>query len=58
MMGEAPKLTVEEPRDVVERILSRAASRVPVVVDVSASGFAPLETLTNMVMVLGATGSQ
>lgn len=56
MMGEAPKLTVEESRDVVARILKRVAGRVPVVVGVSASGFAQIDTLTRMVMDLGAAG--
>ncbi|WP_103333809.1 dihydrodipicolinate synthase family protein [Pseudotabrizicola formosa] len=54
MMGEAPKLTVEESRDVVARILARVAGRVPVVVGVSAPGFAQIKTLTTMVMDLGA----
>ncbi|MDN5787209.1 dihydrodipicolinate synthase family protein [Pseudorhodobacter sp.] len=56
MMGEAPKLTVEESRDVVARILARASGRVPVVVGVSAPGFAQMDTLTRMVMDLGAAG--
>ncbi|MCH2164532.1 MAG: dihydrodipicolinate synthase family protein [Marinovum sp.] len=56
MMGEAPKLTVDESRNVVERILARVAGRVPVVVGVSAAGFAQIETLTKMVMDLGAAG--
>ncbi len=56
MMGEAPKLTVEESRDVVARILARVAGRVPVVVGVSAPGFAQIETLTRMVMDMGAAG--
>ena len=56
MMGEAPKLTVEESRDVVARILGRVAGRVPVVVGVSAPGFAQIDTLTRMVMDLGAAG--
>jgi 4-hydroxy-tetrahydrodipicolinate synthase len=56
MMGEAPKLTVEESRDVVARILTRVAGRVPVVVGVSAPGFAQIDTLTRMVMDLGAAG--
>tara|TARA_R110002049_G_scaffold10127_3_gene50419 strand:- start:128259 stop:129182 length:924 start_codon:yes stop_codon:yes gene_type:complete len=56
MMGEAPKLTVEESRGVVARILARVADRVPVVVGVSAPGFAQIETLTQMVMDLGAAG--
>ena len=56
MMGEAPKLTVEESRDVVARILARVNDRVPVVVGVSAPGFAQIATLTEMVMELGAAG--
>ncbi|EFL89523.1 dihydrodipicolinate synthase family protein [Ahrensia sp. R2A130] len=60
MMGEAPKLTVEESRDVVARILERvnahAKGPVPVVVGVSAPGFAQIATLTEMVMELGAAG--
>lgn len=56
MMGEAPKLTVEESRDVVARILKRVNGRVPVVVGVSAPGFAQIEALTAMVMDLGAAG--
>lgn len=56
MMGEAPKLTVEESRDVVARILQQVAGRVPVVVGVSAPGFAQIDALTKMVMDLGAAG--
>ncbi|MDF1727057.1 MAG: dihydrodipicolinate synthase family protein [Sulfitobacter sp.] len=56
MMGEAPKLTVEESRDVVARILDRVGGRVPVVVGVSAPGFAQIDSLTRLVMDLGAAG--
>ena len=56
MMGEAPKLTVEESREVVARILARVGGRVPVVVGVSAPGFAQIDTLTRAVMDLGAAG--
>jgi 4-hydroxy-tetrahydrodipicolinate synthase len=56
MMGEAPKLTVEESRDVVARILARIDGRLPVVVGVSAPGFAQIDALTRMVMDLGAAG--
>ncbi len=56
MMGEAPKLTVEESREVVARILARVNGRVPVVVGVSAPGFAQIETLTRAVMDMGAAG--
>lgn len=54
IMGEAPKLTVEESRLVVRHILTRVGGRVPVVVGVSAPGFAQIETLTAMVMEDGA----
>ncbi|MBF9048507.1 dihydrodipicolinate synthase family protein [Roseobacter sp. HKCCD9010] len=56
MMGEAPKLTVEESRLVVRRILARVAGRVPVVVGVSSPGFAQMQTLSAMVMDDGAAG--
>jgi len=56
MMGEAPKLTVEESQEVVARILKRVDGRVPVVVGVSAPGFAQIDTLTRAVMKLGAAG--
>jgi 4-hydroxy-tetrahydrodipicolinate synthase len=56
LMGEAPKLTVDESRDVVARILARVDGRVPVVVGVSAPGFAQIDALTRMVMDLGAAG--
>ncbi|GAA6177206.1 dihydrodipicolinate synthase family protein [Sulfitobacter pacificus] len=56
MMGEAPKLTVDESRDVVARILKRVAGQVPVVVGVSAPGFAQIDALTRLVMDLGAAG--
>ncbi len=56
MMGEAPKLTVEESHAVVRRILTRVNGRVPVVAGVSAPGFAQVETLSKMVMDDGASG--
>ena len=56
MMGEAPKLTVEESRTVVGRILKRVQGRVPVVAGVSAPGFAQIDALTKMVMGDGAAG--
>lgn len=56
MMGEAPKLTVEESCDVVRRIMGRVDGRVPVVVGVSAPGFAQIRALTEMVVDLGAAG--
>ncbi|KQT54309.1 dihydrodipicolinate synthetase [Aureimonas sp. Leaf454] len=56
MMGEAQKLTIEESQIVVRRILSRVDGRVPVVVGVSAPGFAQMASLTQMVMEDGAAG--
>lgn len=56
MMGEAPKLTVDESRAIVLRILKRVDGKVPVVVGVSAPGFAQMEALTKMVMDDGAGG--
>jgi len=56
MMGEAPKLTAEESRVFVRRVLTRVDGRVPVVVGVSAPGLAPMEELTKSVMDAGASG--
>lgn len=56
MMGEAPKLTIEESQLIVRRILTRVGGRVPVVVGVSAPGFAQMASLTEMVMDDGAAG--
>ena len=56
IMGEATKLTAEESRTFVERVLARVAGRVPVVVGASAPGFAPMRELTDGVMALGAAG--
>lgn len=56
MMGEAQKLTIEESQLIVRRILARVAGRVPVVVGVSAAGFAQMAALTQMVMADDAAG--
>jgi len=56
MMGEAQKLTIDESQLIVRRILARVAGRVPVVVGVSAPGFAQMAALTQMVMEDGAAG--
>ena len=56
IMGEATKLTAEESRVFVRRVLARVAGRVPVVVGASAPGFAPMRELTQSVMELGAAG--
>ncbi len=56
IMGEAPKLTMDESRTFVRQVLARVAARVPVVVGASAPGFAPMKELTQSVMALGAAG--
>jgi 4-hydroxy-tetrahydrodipicolinate synthase len=56
MMGEAPKLTAAESQQIVRRVLGRVAGRVPVVVGVSAPGFAPMKELSDEVMDAGASG--
>lgn len=56
MMGEAPKLTAEESRIFVRRVLKRANGRVPVVAGVSAAGFAAMAELSESVMGDGAAG--
>jgi 4-hydroxy-tetrahydrodipicolinate synthase len=56
IMGEAPKLTMEESRAFVKQVLARVNGRVPVVVGASAPGFAAMKELTQSVMDLGAAG--
>lgn len=56
MMGEAPKLTAAESNAFVRRVLARVGGRVPVVVGVSAPGFAPMRELSESVMAEGAAG--
>ena len=56
IMGEAPKLTSEESATIVKHILTRVAGRVPVVVGVSAPGFAQIEGLSKRAMDDGAAG--
>ena len=53
-LGEAPKLEHAESVGVVKRVLAR--TKVPVVVGVSAPGFAAMRALTRDVMDAGATG--
>jgi len=53
-LGEAPKLEHSEAVGVVKRVLARAT--VPVVVGVSASGFAAMRALTQDTMAAGAAG--
>ncbi|HEX2727043.1 MAG TPA: dihydrodipicolinate synthase family protein [Beijerinckiaceae bacterium] len=54
-MGEAPKLDHQEALDVASRVIRRAGS-VPIVVGVSAPGFAAMRSLTHAVMAAGAAG--
>jgi len=54
MMGEAGKLSADEAMEVVARVVARAP--VPVVVGVSAAGFAPMAALANRAMDAGAAG--
>jgi len=56
IMGEAPKLTMEESRIFVKQVLARTKGAVPVVVGASSPGFAPMKELTQSVMDLGADG--
>jgi 4-hydroxy-tetrahydrodipicolinate synthase len=56
VMGEAPKLSAEEARSYVKRVLDRVRDRVPVIVGVSAPGFAAMRELTEGVMDMGAAG--
>lgn len=56
VMGEAPKLTAEESRRYAKRVLDRVAGRVPVIVGVSAPGFAAMRELADSVMAMGAAG--
>jgi 4-hydroxy-tetrahydrodipicolinate synthase len=56
IMGEAPKLTTDEARSFVKRVLDRVRGRVPVVVGVSSPGLAAMKELAESVMDLGASG--
>jgi len=53
-LGEAPKMTHEESVGIVKRVIARA--KMPIVVGVSAPGFAAMRALTQDVMALGAAG--
>ncbi|MGE7368544.1 dihydrodipicolinate synthase family protein [Neorhizobium sp. NPDC001467] len=54
IMGEAPKLEPEESRAIIKRVVSRA--RIPVIVGVSAPGFAGMTSLARSAMDMGAAG--
>jgi 4-hydroxy-tetrahydrodipicolinate synthase len=53
-LGEAPKMAHEESVGIVKRVLARV--KLPIVVGVSAPGFAAMRALTQDVMALGAAG--
>jgi len=53
-LGEAPKMDHAESVSIVKRVLAR--TKLPVVVGVSARGFATMRTLTQDVMAAGAAG--
>jgi 4-hydroxy-tetrahydrodipicolinate synthase len=54
IMGEAPKLEPEESRAIIKRVVSRA--KVPVIVGVSAPGFAAMRSLAKSAMDMGSAG--
>jgi 4-hydroxy-tetrahydrodipicolinate synthase len=54
IMGEAPKLEPDESRAIISRVVSRA--KVPVIVGVSAPGFAAMRSLARSAMDIGAAG--
>ncbi|KXF78490.1 dihydrodipicolinate synthetase [Paramesorhizobium deserti] len=54
IMGEAPKLEPDESRTIIRQVVKRA--RVPVVVGVSAPGFAAMHSLARDAMEMGAAG--
>ena len=56
IMGEAPKLDADEARRFVSLVLRRVDGRVPVVVGVSAPGFAAMRGLARSSMDTGAAG--
>jgi 4-hydroxy-tetrahydrodipicolinate synthase len=53
-LGEAPKLDHQEATDIATRVIKR--SNVPIIVGVSAPGFAAMRALARQVMELGAAG--
>jgi 4-hydroxy-tetrahydrodipicolinate synthase len=55
IMGEAPKLDPDESLAIVKQVVGRAA-RIPVVVGVSAPGFAAMRSLARSSMDAGAAG--
>lgn len=56
MMGEAQKLSPEESKAVMDRVIARVDGRVPVVVGVSNRDMEKLTALANLAMKSGAAG--
>jgi len=56
VMGEAPKLAAEESVAISKQIIRRAGPSMPVIVGVSAPGFAAMRSLARTVMDAGAAG--
>jgi 4-hydroxy-tetrahydrodipicolinate synthase len=55
VMGEAPKLDASESIAIVKRVIARAPS-LPIIVGVSAPGFAAMRALAHEAMLAGAAG--
>ncbi len=55
IMGEAPKLEPQEALDIASRVIKRARA-APIIVGVSAPGFAAMRSLARSVMEAGAAG--
>jgi 4-hydroxy-tetrahydrodipicolinate synthase len=55
ILGEAPKLDLEESLTITKRVVQRAG-KLPVIVGVSAPGFAAMKSLARGAMDLGAAG--
>ncbi|MBF9232671.1 dihydrodipicolinate synthase family protein [Microvirga alba] len=56
IMGEAPKLAADESLAFAKQVIATVAGRVPVIVGVSAAGFAGMSALSRKVMGAGAAG--
>ena len=56
IMGEAPKLAADESQVFVRQVMKAVAGRVPVIVGVSAAGFAAMSALSAKAMDAGAAG--
>src|SRR5258708_14039433 len=55
VLGEAPKLDAEEALALAARVIKRASCK-PIIVGVSAPGFAAMRSLSRKVMDMGAAG--